>query len=158
MMYQGSAAYQIDVAREAWEVPARRSLSVMDGGNRAPRTYNETSPLVTLAIRFAVIFAVCFVVLGGARVVLTTATVSCLREVNAVESEVADAQLTHTELQVERSVLSSADRIQRIATENYGMVYATNVDSITVRDEFLNPASAEDAQEADVAGDAESIA
>lgn len=158
MAYQGSAAYRLDANQEVWEVPARRSLQVMEGGGLDARARAGVTPgFVTLA-RLAALFVVLFMVFGAVRVTLTTATVSCLREVSTVETQVSEARNTRTELQVERSVLSSVDRIQRIATENYGMVYATDVDTISVRDEYLKTASADDAQMANDAGEADSIA
>ncbi len=157
MAYQGSAAYRLDASQQAWEVPARRSLEVMEGGGLDARARQGVTPGFSVLVRLAVVFAVMFAVLGGVRVTLAAATVSCLREASSVETDVSEARDVRTELQVERSVLSSADRIQRIATENYGMIYATDVDSITVRDEYL-PASADDAQTANDAASGEPVA
>ena len=64
------------------------------------------------------------------------------------EGVVAAERVTRTELQVERSALSSADRIQRIATQNYGMVYATEVDTVVID---VNTPSAEEEGSAEAA-------
>ena len=59
---------------------------------------------------------------------------------------VAAERVTRTELQMERSALSSADRIQQIATENYGMVYASEVDTVTLSTDEGEQDFAEDEQ------------
>ena len=73
---------------------------------------------------------------------------SSLKQVAAAESSVKEERVMRTELQMERSVLASADRIQRIATKNYGMVYATEVDTVVLsqREDVADDASADDAQ------------
>lgn len=143
-MYQGNVAYQLDTMPQA--LPRRRSLSVVEGGRSASRAPQPLAALATLAV----VFALSFAVLGAARVALTTATVTSLRDIERAEMNVAEQRNTMTELKVERSALSSADRIQRIATENYGMVYATEVDTVVVdlASEADGEMSAEDAQEA----------
>ncbi|MDI9589724.1 MAG: hypothetical protein QM302_01515 [Acidobacteriota bacterium] len=149
MAYQGSAAYRIDAYQDAWGTPVRRPLSVHEGGQgRLARTNAPAS--ASALVRVALTLGLAFGILGGVRVALTTVTVNLLREVATAQATVEQAQVTRTELQVERSALSSADRIQRIATENYGMAYATDVDTITLRDEA--PSSAEDANASDDAG------
>ena len=97
-------------------------------------------------------------VLGAARVALTAQTVTMLEDISVAEGTVAAARITRTELQVERSALSSADRIQRIATENYGMVYASDVDTVTISLEEDTAASADDAQSVDGADDVNAVA
>ena len=128
MMYQGNAAYQLETQR-TWDVPVSRPLSVYEGG--AERTRRERASQTSL-VGLAAALLVSLAVLGGVRVALTAATVSSLRELDVAQSTVATARETRSQLMVERSVLSSADRIQKIATENYGMVYASDIDTITV--------------------------
>ena len=145
MYYEGSAAYQLDT-RQATALPRRRQLSVYDGGRdrfRNQRTRTAAAPQSLIAA--VAVLVITFAVLGAIRVAITTATVTCLRQLETAETHVAAEYDTRTELQVERSALASADRIQRIATDNYGMVYATEVDSVVLPQEVeeAEPESAE---------------
>jgi cell division protein FtsL len=79
-----------------------------------------------------VLAVVLLVAIGGVRVALSAATVSSLETTSSLRSEISDAKDLNSELQIERSVDASAQRIIRIATENYGMILATNVDSISI--------------------------
>ena len=150
MRYQGSAAYQLDASQRAWEVPVSRPLSVHEGGGLGTRGRSASSFDIAAAVRLVVAFALAVVVLGSVRIVLTTQTVTLLKQVNVAENTVAEAMDTRTALKVERSALTSTDRIQRIATENYGMIYAAEVDSISIATKG-EAASADAAQSADVA-------
>ncbi|MBP3894375.1 MAG: cell division protein FtsL [Atopobiaceae bacterium] len=157
-MYQGSAAYQLDANRNAWELPVSRPLSVYEGGGLDARNRADASSALIAVIKMAVVAMVMVFVLGAARVALTTQTVTLLGDISVAEGTVAQARVTRTELQVERSALSSADRIQRIATENYGMVFASDVDTVTINLEEDVPASADDAQSVDDADAAGTVA
>ncbi len=147
MAYQGSAAYQLESSQRTWEVPVSRPLTVHEGGRLDARARQGASASLVSLVRMLVTLAVAFVVLGSVRVALTAATVNCLRDISSAELTVERARDTRTELQVERSALSSAERIQRIATQNYGMVYANDVETITVSQEqqAADEASADDA-------------
>ena len=146
MMYQGSAAYQLDY-RQTSALPARRPLSVVEGG-RGSRSASQASAAPARALALVLALGICFAILGAIRIAFTTATVTSLRNIERAESTVAEERATMTELQVERSVLSSADRIQRIATQNYGMVYATEVDTVVID---VNTHSAEEEGSAEAA-------
>lgn len=143
MRYQGSAAYQLDNTQRAWETPVRRPLSVHEGGRLSAQA-NQNS--LAARLRAVVFCMVAVVLVAGIRVGVIAATVQCLSDVNETQVVVDEARETRTELRVERSALSSADRIQRIATQNYGMVYASDVDTITLREDAPSTASADDAQ------------
>ena len=157
-MYQGSAAYQLDANRNSWELPVSRPLSVHEGGGLDARSRAEASSSLMFVIKMAVAAMAMVFVLGAARVALTAQTVTMLEDISVAEGTVAAARITRTELQVERSALSSADRIQRIATENYGMVYASDVDTVTISLEEDTAASADDAQSVDDADDVNAVA
>lgn len=164
MRYQGSAAYQLDASQRAWEVPVSRPLSVHEGGRLDARARQGVSSSFMGLVRMAIVVAVAFVTIGSVRIGLTAATVSCLRDIAVAEANVSKALDTRTDLRIERSALSSADRIQRIATENYGMVYASSVDTVVLPDpdaeagEGAEEASADDAQIAEDVADAQPVA
>lgn len=73
--------------------------------------------LVRVALVAAAICA-----LGFARVAISTATVSALQANESLESQVGDATALYNDLKASKSALSSVSRIERIATQNYGMV------------------------------------
>ena len=154
MMYQGSAAYQLDY-RQAQTLPVRRPLSVVEGGRNSRRA-SQTASAPARALALVLALGVCFAVLGAIRIAFTTATVTSLRQIERAESSLAEEQATMTELQVERSVLSSADRIQRIATQNYGMVYASEVDTVVI--DLETTEAGEGSAEAAQAEDADEVA
>ena len=87
-------------------------------------------------------------------VALTTATVSQLQQTASLKEDIVSATATNNDLQIERSVLSSSSRIDRIATQNYGMVYPTSSDTITVGESadldaaLSTPVAADAAEEA----------
>ena len=128
MMYQESVAYQLE-PQQTWDIPVGRQLSVHEGGSSRNQSAQQSQ---TSVVALIVALVICAVLVGAIRVALTTATVSSLCDLEVAESVVSEARDTRTELMVERSVLSSSDRIQRIATENYGMVYASDIDTITI--------------------------
>lgn len=157
MAYQGNMAYQLDFSQETWEVPVSRGLSLHEGGGLDARVRREASSVAVL-VRSAVLVTLVLALLGAARVALTTQTVSLLSDISATERSVNKALDTRTELQVERSVLSATDRIQRIATENYGMVYASEVDTINIEQDMAQLSSADAAQSAEETDAAASVA
>ncbi len=149
MAYQSNLAFQLDANREAQVLPSPRPLSLHEGGGVDARVRHEASHSLSLLVRSVVAITLVLAVLGGLRVVLTVQTVNTLKHVNEVESNVSEALDARNELMMERSVLSNTDRIQRIATENYGMIYANEVETITVKQAVAD--EAQDVQDADAA-------
>jgi cell division protein FtsL len=143
-MYQGSAAYSLYGAerRHPQEVERHAPFEVVrgDGLDAQVRQGVSRDFLARFSVAMAVIAV--FVVLGFCRVSLTTATVTQLQKTASLKEDIVSAQVTNNELQVERSVLSSSSRIDRIATQNYGMVYPTSSDSIRIDDAQGAPGAA----------------
>ena len=152
MAYQGNTAYQLDYSQNTWEVPVGRGLSLHEGGGIDAQVRRQTSSMAGL-VRLVVAATIALALLGVCRVALTVRTVSALQDLSEIESNVSQALDTRTALQVERSVLSATDRLQRIATENYGMVYASEVDTINIQTSATpqGEASADAAQSAEEA-------
>lgn len=150
MAYQGNTAYQLDYSQNTWEVPVGRGLSLHEGGGIDAQVRRQASSMTGI-VRLVVAATIALALLGVCRVALTVRTVSALQDLSEIESNVSQALDTRTELQVERSVLSATDRIQRIATENYGMVYASEVDTINIQTSATpqGEASADAAQSAE---------
>lgn len=154
----GSSAYRLDIYTEEQHSPNRYDFSLMEGGGRATRAHREAAPLFVTLIRMVAVFVVMFTVLGGVRVTLSVMTVQTLCEVSDTSNDLSQARMERTQLQADRSKLMATDRIQRIATDNYDMTFATSVDSITVRDEFLPEASVDATQSADDAEGEDGVA
>ena len=57
---------------------------------------------------------------------VSTATVSTLQSNNVIRNEMRATTATNDSLRVSRSLLASTTRIERIATQNYGMTLETN--------------------------------
>lgn len=128
MRYQGSEAYRVEAAerrRERLEGQARPSFEVVSGGGLDARVRAGVSPVFVSRIRVAVAIAAALVVVGMARVALSSATVTLLKSNAELTTQIEEAQTLNDNLRIERSVLSSNSRISRIATQNYGMVLPT---------------------------------
>lgn len=134
MRYEGSEAVRLDGAevRQPERRASERSFQVLPGGGLDARARQGVSPQFVANLKLCVIAVMVLVIVGGIRVALSTATVSSLKAASSLRSEISEAEDTNAELQVELSVDSSTQRIIRIATQNYGMVLATSVDSIDI--------------------------
>lgn len=163
MRYQGSEAYSWvadEGAEELLEGRRRPSFEVVTGGGLDARAREGVSPQFVAKVRLVLTVAAALVVLGMARVALTSATVGMLQSNVELKTQIDDAQTLNDELRVERSVLSSNSRISRIATQNYGMVLSSDQETVTISgasgdassDQAVAPANGEAAQTAEDSG------
>jgi len=133
MRYQGSEALDMETAErratrhEEARAP-RSSFSVVTGGGLDARARRGVSTEFLTRVKMAVAVSMTLIALGVCRVALTTASVSLLQGNVTLRSEIKEAKSYNDDLQVERSILSSASRIDRIATQNYGMVLSDSYD------------------------------
>ncbi len=151
-MYQGSEAYSLYGAERVRRQESHAPFEVVRGGGLDAQVRQGVSHTFVSRLVVAMAAVTVFVCLGFCRVALTTATVSQLQQTASLKEDIVSATATNNDLQIERSVLSSSSRIDRIATQNYGMVYPTSSDSITVGesgnlDEALSTPIAADAAE-----------
>lgn len=107
-------------------------LDVIAGGGLDARVRRGVSPSFVFVIRMAAIAIALFVMLGVARVAITTSTIGYLNDNISLRTSITQMEQANSDLKIERSVLSSSARITRIATENYGMVLATTHDRIAL--------------------------
>lgn len=132
-MYEGSAARRLDAFEEEYaRSSARSSLRVYEGAGLDAQVRRGVSPqfiamLKTLAVAAVVLVTLCF-----ARIGIYSAAVSVLAQNSTMRTELKDAKAERDELRIERSVLSSSNRIDRIATQTYGMVLADGSETLTV--------------------------
>lgn len=142
MRYQGSEAVRLDAVerRRSQETPSR-SFEVVEGSGLDARVREGVSPQFLAKAKVAIMVVCLVVTLGMCRVALTSATVSALESNSSIRTDIKTAQVLEDDLKVERSVLSSNSRITRIATQNYGMVYAGVGESMTIADDEVDASS-----------------
>lgn len=151
MMYTGSEAYRLDASEGALnQRRARPSFEVVEGAGLDAQVRRGVSASFLARIRIAAIVAVILAVIGLARVGVFAATVSVLSENTTMRSDLKEARSTEDELKIERSVLSSSSRIDRIATQNYGMVRADSTEQMSA---CSAPAAASDSSASDEGSD-----
>ncbi len=162
MMYTGSEAYRLDASEGALnQRRARPSFEVVEGAGLDAQVRRGVSASFLARIRIAAVVAVILAVISIARVGVFAATVSVLSENTTMRSDLKEARSTEDELKIERSVLSSSSRIDRIATQNYGMVRADSTEQMSAgsvaaaaSDEGSDQAASDQATSGDSSSDA----
>jgi cell division protein FtsL len=131
-----AAARRLDVSEreERRQRPARRPLRVVEGDGLDARAREGVDVRFLSRVKVAVVVALAFVLLGAVRVTLCAQTVTLLEGNAATRAQIKDAQALESDLKVQRSVLSSNSRITRIATQNLGMVLATDTLVVNLSD------------------------
>lgn len=133
MAYLGSEAYRLDVIERSQEqLDVRPSFDVIEGGGADARVRRGVSTTIAARFKMILVAVSVFVIVGSVRVAITAMTVSELTENVSLEHQIAEAESTNSDLMIGRSILSSSSRIDRIAVDNYGMVYATDRDVIVL--------------------------
>jgi cell division protein FtsL len=147
MNYAGSEAELLDDSLARAQEPLRSerpAFEVVTGGGLDAKARQGVSPFFLSCIKMAAIIVAFVVALGGVRVTLTAATVTTLQANAQLQTQIEDACDYCDALQVERSVLSSASRINRIATQNYGMVYCEAAETLLMPGDESASASLEE--------------
>ncbi|WP_072499693.1 FtsB/FtsL family cell division protein [Olsenella phocaeensis] len=166
MRYAGSEAYSLDAneGRRRLDERGHAPFEVVEGGGLDARARRGVSSQFVAAFRVTLCLIAAVFVLGGSRVLISTATVRVLEANSGISQSIEEAKVANENLQIVRSSLCRSSRIDRIATQNYGMVFATSTDTIQVDDQNQNQGqdasqqegepSADDAQHSDEAGSA----
>ena len=110
----------------ALEQSTRSSFEVVPGGGLDADARRGVSSQFIQRVKLIAVAAALFLTLGVVRVGISTATVSTLQSNNAIRNEMRATTATNDSLRVSRSLLASTTRIERIATQNYGMTLETN--------------------------------
>ena len=108
------------------EQRTRSSFEVVPGGGLDADARRGVSSQFIQRVKLIAVAAALFLTLGVVRVGISTATVSTLQSNNAIRNEMRATTATNDSLRVSRSLLASTTRIERIATQNYGMTLETN--------------------------------
>lgn len=162
MMYQGSEAVRLDYLGEATPRREQRtSFEVVEGAGLDHLERRGVSPQFIANLKLAAAVCVALVVLCVARIGVYSMAVGTLASNESMRSELKQTVALEDDLRIQRSVLSSTQRIDRIATQSYGMVAANGVEKLSVSDSADTASEgtgatdeATDAQATDAAPDA----
>lgn len=124
MIYQSSEARRIDVPTFA---DAADRLNVLEGGGLDQMARQSASPTFLKAAICAVVLMVTLFVVGSASIAITSGSVTILQSNETISAQISQAEDANADLRIACSLLSSSDRIGRIATQNLHMVYANEV-------------------------------
>ena len=124
MVYQSSEARRIDVPTFA---DAADRLNVLEGGGLDQMARRSASPTFLKAAVCAVALMITLFIVGSVSIALTSGSVSILQSNETLSSQISQAADANADLRIACSLLSSSDRIGRIATQNLHMVYANEV-------------------------------
>ena len=102
------------------------SFEVVPGGGLDADARRGVSSQFIQRVKLIAVAAALFLTLGVVRIGISTATVSTLQANNVIRNEMRATTATNDSLRVSRSLLASTTRIERIATQNYGMTLETN--------------------------------
>lgn len=108
------------------EQSTRTSFEVVPGGGLDADARRGVSSQFIQRVKLIAVAAALFLTLGVVRIGISTATVSTLQTNNVIRNEMRATTATNDSLRVSRSLLASTTRIERIATQNYGMTLETN--------------------------------
>ncbi len=108
------------------EQNTRTSFEVVPGGGLDADARRGVSSQFIQRVKLIAVAAALFLTLGVVRIGISTATVSTLQANNVIRNEMRATTATNDSLRVSRSLLASTTRIERIATQNYGMTLETN--------------------------------
>ena len=157
MMYQGSEAVRLDYLGEATPRREQRtSFEVVEGAGLDHLERRGVSPQFIANLKLAAAVCVALVVLCVARIGVYSMAVGTLASNESMRSELKQTVALEDDLRIQRSVLSSTQRIDRIATQSYGMVAANGAEKLSVSDstDTASEGTGTDAQATDAASDA----
>lgn len=133
MRTRGSEAPRLEEFERgyAYEV-SRPTFDVVEGGGLDAQVRRGVTSDFVVRLRLIAFAVATILLLGAIRVALTTATVTHLQANLQTKAGIERVIEVNAALRIERSVLSNTTRITRIATQNYGMVYAVSHDYLDV--------------------------
>lgn len=109
----------------------RPDVRVQPGTRSENPALKGLPPQVITLFKAVIAIVVAAALVCGVRVMFSAATVDALATNQQLESQLEDAQETGTELEIQRSILTSSERIKKKA-KALGMVSASDVTYLTV--------------------------
>ena len=138
MRYSSSAALAYESPDYVYEAPARKKrLNVVAGGGLDAQARKGVSAGFVHTVQVVLLAVFVFFALGAVRVAITAQTVTLLRENANMQAAIEETVDANDSLRVERSALSSSERIVAIATDNYGMHLAAASESLVLPDDVI---------------------
>lgn len=155
MMYQGSEAVRLDYLGEATpQRAARTSFEVVEGSGLDHLERRGVSSQFVANLKLAAIICAALVVLCVARIGVYSMAVGTLASNETMRTELKQTRALEDDLRIQRSVLSSSQRIDRIATQSYGMVLAGGAERLSVADASAADDASSDATDAQATDEA----
>lgn len=155
MMYQGSEAVRLDYLGEATpQRAARTSFEVVEGSGLDHLERRGVSSQFVANLKLAAIICAALVVLCVARIGVYSMAVGTLASNETMRTELKQTRALEDDLRIQRSVLSSSQRIDRIATQSYGMVLAGGAEKLSVADASAADDASSDAADAQATDEA----
>lgn len=117
---EGSAAPHLSYALED------TSFVTVEGGGLDARVREGVSATLTRTVGVVIAAALTLFSVGTMSVATTSATVAVLESNSKTSSDIKALEMENDDLRIACSILSSSDRVHRIATQNLGMTYAAD--------------------------------
>lgn len=117
---EGSAAPHLSFALED------TSFVTVEGGGLDARVREGVSATLTRTVGVVIAAALTLFSVGTMSVATTSATVAVLESNSKTSSNIKALEMENDDLRIACSILSSSDRVHRIATQNLGMTYAAD--------------------------------
>ena len=117
---EGSAAPHLSFALED------TSFVTVEGGGLDARVREGVSATLTRTVGVVIAAALTLFTVGTLSVATTSATVAMLEGNSKTSSDIKALEMENDDLRIACSILSSSDRVHRIATQNLGMTYAAD--------------------------------
>lgn len=155
MSYAASTAYDYDRFADprSAEPQRRQRMSLIVSGGLDAEAHKGVSKGFIFGLQVVLLAAIVFFSLGAARVAITAQTVELLRDNASMKTSIEQMARENDNLRIERSSLSSSERILAIATDSYGMHPAIASESLTLPEAQLEAAAPE--AQAEAQGDPE---
>ena len=132
MRQRGSEAYALDGQTVAREQAAAPRLVALEGGRLDANARRGVSAPAVRLVSCLVALAITVFLAGTLSVALTSGTVSLLQSNSDISSQIKETTAVNDDLRIECSIMSRAERISRIATQNLGMVYANDATRLSL--------------------------
>ena len=148
-MYMGSEAYNLDVPVSGRpHHSSRPSFEVVEGRGLDAQVRQGVSPQFLSKVKVFAVVALVVAAIAVCRVAIFSSAVGTLANNTSMRTELKQAQSDQNDLRIERSVLSSTSRIERIATQTYGMVSAGAAEQMSAGDAAAASAAEQDTADA----------
>lgn len=134
MRYTGAEAIDLAYHTEEFapQVAPRTPFEVHEGSGLDARAREGVSPQFLKRAQQLVLIGIVIAIFFALRITIFSAAAAQLNANNALREQVNTAVQLERDLKVTTSTLSSSNRIDNIATQNYGMVRASDTEVLSL--------------------------